>query len=133
MHHQNRREMEASVRVLLLEMPQMLRGILEHAIQHHGDCELLRDTRGGLQMLTDRSSSPDVVIMGLSAAEDTTLVPAVFARWPGAQVMTLTAAGEDAVVYELKPHRRTIGPLSAAEIVETLRDAVHKSRGLSEE
>jgi DNA-binding NarL/FixJ family response regulator len=130
---QNRREMPESVRVLLLEMPQLLRGILEYAIQRHSDCELMQDPRGVFQMLTDRTITPDVVIIGLTATEDATLVPALFARWPRVQVMTVMAAGEDAVVYELKPQRRTLGQMSPAEIVDTLRDAVHRNRALANE
>lgn len=125
--------MKESVRVLLLEMPQLLRGILEHAIQLHSDCELVKDTRGAFQMLTDRTVAPDVVIMGLTAAEDATLVPALFAHWPTAQIMTVMQAGDDAAVYELRPSRRALGQMSPAEIVEVLREAVHRRRELPQE
>jgi DNA-binding NarL/FixJ family response regulator len=121
-------DVKEPVRVLLLAMPQLLRGILEHAIQLQSDFELLKDTRRTLQMLTEQMVPPDVVILGLSAAEDATLVPALFARWPTAKVLTVTQAGDDAAVYELKPRRRALGQMSPAEIVESLRDAVHPSR-----
>ena len=114
-------------------MPQLLRDILEHDIQLQSDFELLKDTRRAFQMLTEQMVPPDVVILGLSAAEDATLVPALFARWPTAQVMTVTQAGDDAAVYELRPHRRPLGQMSPAEIVESLRDAVHRSREFVQE
>jgi len=123
--------MRETVRVLLLEMPLLLRGILEHAIQLRSDCELLRVTSGPLQLLTEQA--PDVVIMGLTATEDATLVLALFARWPGTQVMTVVPAGNDAVVYELKPHRRALGQMSPTEIVDALREAVHRNRELPQE
>ena len=119
--------MRDTVRVLLLEMPLLLRGILEHAIQRHSDCELLKVT-GGPLLLTEQTMAPDVVIMGLTASDDTALVPALFARWPGTQVMTVLAAGNDAVVYELKPQQRALGQMSPAEIVDTLRDTVRRNR-----
>ncbi len=109
-------------------MPQLLRGILEHSIQLQSDFELLKDTRRPLQMLTQQMAQPDVVILGLTAAEDATLVPALFARWPAAQVVTVTQADDSAAVYELRPYRRLLGQMSPAEIVESLRDAVHRSR-----
>lgn len=124
----NPREVEKPVRVLLLELPQLLREILEHAIRLQSDCELLKGTRGGFQMLTEQTLPPDIVILGLTAAEDATLVPALFARWPEAQVMTVMQAGDDAAVYELRPRCRALGQRSPAEIVETLRDAVHRTR-----
>jgi hypothetical protein len=70
------------------------------------------------------------VILGVTAAEDTTLVPALFARWPWAQVMTVMQAGDEATVYELRPRRRVMGQMSPDEIVAALRAAVHRSREL---
>jgi hypothetical protein len=125
--------MRETVRVLLLEMPLLLRGILEHAIQLRSDCELLKVTNSPLQMLTEQAMAPDVVIMGLTATEDTTLVLSLFARWPGTQVMTVMSAGNDAVIYELKPHRRALRQMSPTEIVDVLRDTVHRNRELSQD
>jgi len=116
------------VRILLLEVPQLLRGIFEHAIQVDSDCELLKDSTHTLRVSTQQTSPPDIVILGLTAAEDTTLVPALFARWPHAQVMTVMQAGDDAAMYELRPQRKALGQASPAEIVETLREAVHSRR-----
>jgi DNA-binding NarL/FixJ family response regulator len=121
------------VRVLLLEVPQLLRGILEHAIRDQSECQLLKDTRPAFEMLTEQTVPPDIVILGLTAAEDVTLVPTLFARWPAAQVMTVMQAGEDAAVYELRPRRRALGQMSPDEVVETLRDAVYRRRELPQE
>jgi len=125
--------MRETVRVLLLELPLLLRGILEHAIQLRSDCELLRVTNGPLQQMTEQTIAPDVVIMGLTATEDATLVLALLARWPGTHVMTVMSQGSDAVVYELKPHRRALGQMSPTEIVDALREAVHRNRELPQE
>lgn len=111
----------------------MLRDILEHAIQIHSDCELLHDTGCALQMPAERTAPPDVVILGLTAAADATLVPALFARWPGAQVMTVMPAGEDPAVYELRTHRKALGHLSPGEIIDSLREGIHRSRELTQE
>ncbi|MEJ5990274.1 hypothetical protein WG902_09765 [Ramlibacter sp. PS3R-8] len=98
--------------VLLLELPRLLRGILEHAISTDADCELVREPQ----------DTPDVVILGLTDANDSTLLPALFARWPGAQVMTLQAAGDDADLYELRLDRRTLAGVSPTEILQVLRE-----------
>ena len=116
------------VRVLLLEMPQLLRGLLEHAIQRRSDWELLKSTRSARAVFTSPGAPPDIVVLGLTAAEDDTLVPAVFARWPQAQVMTVKEAGDEAVVYELRPRRRDLGQVSPDEMIDTLREAVARSR-----
>lgn len=118
------------VRVLLLEIPQLLRGILEHAIQDHHDCELLKGTAHAFQIRTEPMMMPDIVILGLTSAEDATIVPTLFSRWPQAQVMTVMQTGDDAAVYELRARRGALGQMSPAEIVETLCEAVQRSREL---
>ena len=105
---QQNRAMNAPARVLLLEVPKLLRDILQHATRREDDFELETEVEPRV--------SPDVVILGLTAAEDVTLVPALFARWPEAQVLTVTHAGGDVVAYELSPRRQPLGELSPAEI-----------------
>jgi hypothetical protein len=116
------------VRVLLLELPQLLRGILEHAVQRRRDCELLTDRTRAFPALPGFDQAPDIVILGLTAAQDATLVPALFARWPQASVMTVLEAGDDAALYELRPRRQAMGQMSPDEIVEALRDEVQRRR-----
>jgi hypothetical protein len=120
------------VRILLLEVPQMLRDILAHAIQRQHGCELLTDAPHGFHR-QEPAVSPDVVILGLQAEDDATLVPAVFARWPTTQVMTVMQAGGGAAMYELRRHRRSLEHLSLAELVGALRDTVRQRRDSTEE
>ena len=122
--------MNEPVRILLLELPQLLRGIFEHAIHVHSDCELLNEARTVSQILAKPELAPNAVIVGLSAAQDATLVCSLFARWPGARVLTVLPAAEDAVMYELRPHERPLGKVSPAEIIDTLRNVVQRA-GLS--
>jgi hypothetical protein len=116
------------VRVLLLELPQLLRGILEHAVWQRRDCELLTDTSPFIPKLPRADVAPDIVILGLTAAQDATLVPGLFARWPRAFVMTVLEADGEASLYELRPSRRPMGQMSPDEIVEELGDAVRRRR-----
>ncbi len=120
--------MNEPVRVLLLEVPQLLRRILEDAIRTRSDCRLVTGAAQGLESGTEPGASPDVVILGLTAADDTTLVPALFARWPSAQVMTVTQAGDEAAVWELRPRRRALGQMSAEDMMNELRTAVDERR-----
>jgi hypothetical protein len=116
------------VRVLLLELPQLLRGILEHAVHHRRDCVLLKEPGRAFPMSLEPAAAPDIVILGLTAAQDATLVPALFARWPQAHVMTVTEGGDDAAIYEWRPSRQSMGQMSPDEIVAALRDAVQRRR-----
>jgi hypothetical protein len=115
---------------LLLEVPQLLRGILEHATQRQSGCQLLNGLKRDFELGAERTEAPDVVILGLTAAEDSALVPAVFARWPSAQVMTVMQTGGEATVYELRPRRRVMDQVSPDEMLAALCAAVHRSREL---
>ena len=107
------------MRVLLLEVPLLLREILEQAVGADDELELLK---GPDPIATSEPPlSPDIVILGLTTAEDTTLVPALFARWPRIRIVTLTQQGDAAEVYDLQPRRRMKGQMSATEIVKMLR------------
>jgi DNA-binding NarL/FixJ family response regulator len=118
------------VRVLLLELPLLLRDMLEHSIQLQSDCELLKNSRHGPQVLAEEAMPPDIIVLGLTTAQDAALVPALFARWPMARVITLMQAGDDATVYMLRLGRRVLGQASPSEIVKTLRELAHESREL---
>lgn len=118
--------MTAPLRVVLLEVPRLLRDVLEHAIHQDGGCELV-GASGGAATPADQQP-PDMVILGLTADEDATLVPALFARWPRAQVLTVAPTGGAAALYELRRRRRQLGEVSPSELVRTLRDAVQHSR-----
>lgn len=115
------------VRVLLLEMPQLLRGILEHAIHSSRDCELIVQPASE-EISRDPMEHPDIVILGLASADDSARVSSLLARWPRAQVLTVMPAGDEAVVYEMRPHKKTLGPMSPTEVVAALREAVHRNR-----
>jgi hypothetical protein len=117
-----------AVRVLLLEVPPLLRGILEHTIKCDPECELENQVLGGVLQGVEEEPKPDMVILGLTAASDVTLVPAIFARWPQAQIMTVMQTGHEAALYELHPRRRALGEISPAQMLERLRTAVKEGR-----
>jgi hypothetical protein len=116
------------VRVLLLEMSQTLRDILEHAIRAHPEFELWRESTVVFGSRTSHGGDPDVVIFGATVPEDASRVTALCARWPGAQVVSVMPTNGDAAVYELRPHRTGLGQLSAAELVQALRETVRHRR-----
>jgi len=112
-------------------MPPLLRELFEHAVEKRDDCALLKASRSTLDMLRGPEERPDVVVVGLTTADDAAVVPALFARWPNAQIMTVTASGHGGMVYELKPNRRVLDEMSPAEIVETLHATILHERELT--
>lgn len=110
------------VRVLLLELPRLLRGIFEHAVHAHAECEVV-----------DTETPPDVVVLGLAVREDVGLVPALLARWPAAHVVTVAVDGDDVSIHELRPRSARLGHMSPGEIVETLVKTVRRRRARGSE
>ena len=114
--------------VLLLEIPKLLRGILEHALQASSDCGVLKSSRRALELPSWQEAPPDIVILGLTDVDDTILLPALFARWPQAQVMTLMPAGDDMAIYQVRLGRKPLVAGSPEEIIQILREAVRRKR-----
>jgi DNA-binding NarL/FixJ family response regulator len=125
--------MNLPMRVLLLEVPMLLRGILEHAIQQEPDYELIVDGTTALPTGSEQPTPPDVVIVGLTAVEDMPLLSALFARWPGAHVLTIMQTDGEAAVYKLTSQRQILGDMSPLEILSRLRDSVRRKHELCED
>jgi chemotaxis response regulator CheB len=117
------------IRVLFVEMSHTLRDILEHAIQAHPEFELWHKPAPAYGRRVNSRNEPDVIILG-SLAPDARRVSSLCLRWPQAQVVTVATMNGDISIYELRPHRTDLGELSAAELVEVLREAVRRHREL---
>jgi hypothetical protein len=103
-----------SIRVMLREMPQMLRDILEHALTGEADMEL---TAG------DQQAAPDVVLLGTRAPEEHYSAAALLTVWPHARILAVETKGGRTSMYELRPHIVDLGSLSTSGIVEIIRMA----------
>jgi DNA-binding NarL/FixJ family response regulator len=109
--------------VLLVELPPLLRDILEHAVRSRTDCELLPGTRGMRELFVEPTVVPDVVVLSAREGRDPTLVSSFLEHWPHAQIVTVTERGDSAEVFELRPHRHRLVEQSPAEIIEAMRRA----------
>ena len=112
------------MRILLLEVPKLLRDILELTIRLRDGFEVIRDTRPALQALKESGPVPDVVVLGLSAEDDAPLVPVVLSRWPLAQVITVSEGGKNVELAHLDPHSRTLLQPTPEAIVEWFGKAI---------
>jgi len=110
------------VRLLLLELPPLLHGLLEQAIDAHGRCEMLTRAAESPEDLVEPAAGPDAVIIGLEGADDAALVPALFARWPRAQIVTITPAGHELIHYRVTVERTELGSLSPTELIDVIHE-----------
>ena len=101
-----------AIRVLLSQMPQILRDILEHAVRRQPDLELIHD-----------AVAPDVVILGATSLDLIRMPLSVLEKWPGARVMIVTPGEGDAALFELRPHVTALGRVSPTELIERIRQS----------
>jgi hypothetical protein len=108
----------SAVRVLLLQLPQILREIFECEIARDPGLELVDDGRP--VPLKDRGG-PDVVILGTGSTGDKERPMSVLSRWPRARVIVVTPTEGEAALSELRLHTIELGRVSPAEIVRSIR------------
>jgi chemotaxis response regulator CheB len=112
------------MRVLLWELPAMLRDVLAQALASHPGVEIVDEPP--LPTFAD-PSSPDVVIL---AAEDPDAngAPAVLRRWPLSRVLLISAGGDRSSLVELQPHRTSFGEMSLAQLVSVVTRVTERKR-----
>jgi hypothetical protein len=108
------------IHVLLGEMPQTLRAILEHALRTQDDIVVLAGAAEGAP-----PDTPDIVILGPSR-QDREAARRQIGRWLRARVLVVADAGRRTIVYELRPHRTEVSELSPDQLVATIREAAHR-------
>jgi DNA-binding NarL/FixJ family response regulator len=119
-----RGDVTANVRVLLLEVPQLVRDVLGHAISAASDLELIAEPTG-LEAERSGATVPDVVVCALRRDWDLSRVTPTLWRWPRCQLLLIAVDG-DTSLCRLVPQCTTLGALSPADIVDAIRAAVRR-------
>jgi DNA-binding NarL/FixJ family response regulator len=118
---------KARIRVAFVNVPPLLRQILEHAISRQPEFEiLLEDVTAG--PVTAAAPPPDAVIL---AAEDTNAAGharMLLDRWPDAAILVFTRGGRRAALYRQRHRRLDLGQISALEAARAIRDAFDEQR-----
>jgi chemotaxis response regulator CheB len=114
------------IRVLLVEVPGVLSGILRDVIGHEPDMEVVGELKSsGDLMPAIRRTEADFLIWGLQPVAEAGGVPeacsAVLDAHPRIKVLAVEADGRSGSLYELRPWRLGLGELAPARIVEILR------------
>jgi hypothetical protein len=109
------------IRVMLREMPQMLRDILENTIAGQPDMRLVCDTPAGG---AEDHGPPDVVIVRRARVKKAEPPGVLLRRWPAVRVLTIEARGRRAFTDELRPYRTELRQPSPTELVRAIRTAV---------
>jgi DNA-binding NarL/FixJ family response regulator len=109
--------------IAFVDMPRMLREIVDEALSKRRDVRLVDETRNGEGLVgaVDRSGAAFVIV----SAEN--IGPAEVCRLleerPRVKVFAIADGGRDGCLYELRPNLVLVGDLSPKSLVQTvLRD-----------
>ena len=100
-------------------MPPLLRDIIRDAIAREPDLDVVAECGvAGLREVVERDE-PDFVIVGPGATSET--VRSVVGAGCGMRALEVRSDGKESVLYELRPHRVSLGEISPDMLVETIR------------
>lgn len=111
--------MSDRTRIVLAEMPEMLRDIVAGILVEQPDMEIV----GGavaMKSLADvvDSVAADVVVIG---RDEPALAMRLVTDRPCLKVLAVTADGRESCRYELRPQRAALGEISPSRLVDEIR------------
>jgi hypothetical protein len=110
----------AQIRVALLDMKPKLRDILVDAIGREPDLQLVPAVipAGGGPLV---EAAPDALLCESRDPGEATVPARLLNAFPHARVLMVAAAGDRAVVFELRPHRHELADVSMGQLINAIR------------
>jgi hypothetical protein len=115
----------APIGIVLVDMPKLLRDLLEHTLAAEPDMVVLA-TEPEVDALADaaRETDADVVIVGLEDGELPVQARELLAGHDRTMVVGVEAVDGEAVLYELRPERTSIGTATPTALATAIRTTV---------
>ena len=112
----------APVRIVLIDMPLLLRDLLEHTLAAEPDMVVLA-AEPELEALasTAHETDADVVIVGLEDGELPAPALELLTEYDRRMVIGVETVGGEAVLYSLRPERTSIGTTTPAALATAIR------------
>ncbi len=114
-----------TIKVLLSSRPKLLSEVIRNLIAHHADMEVVGEVVDPIELLhTGRATSVDAVIVTpLESNGEPKLCRHLLAEYPLLKVVTLSARGEAAYLYQSDVPRLRIEPTELS-ILDAIREAL---------
>jgi DNA-binding NarL/FixJ family response regulator len=108
------------VRIVLVALPQLLREIVEAAIEAEPDMSVVGETEdeSALAPIVEQTDATAVIAAEEALDEGRALELVGSLR---IELVTLSADGRRAAVYECRPQRRDVGPVDAKTLAQLLK------------
>lgn len=113
-----------ATRIVLVNLPRMLREIIEEIVSHEHDMEVVGEfskTVGLLEAVD--STDADFLITGTGDSE-LVGVGQLLRERPRIKVLAVGADGRQTCLYELRPQKVRLGEISPQTLLEAIRAAV---------
>jgi hypothetical protein len=114
------------IKVMLGDMPRMLRELIGAAVRAAPDMSLVEDA---VALTPDASSSSsqnaDVMIVSVSSDTPAAQLESLLYARPHMTLLAIGQNGRATTLYELRPHRVALGDVSPQVLVDAIRGAVH--------
>jgi DNA-binding NarL/FixJ family response regulator len=126
------------IRILLAEMPRMMREIVESAVSTQADMQIIGAIeerlveRGALTAAAEarvERADADVVILGLQRDDEARAYDRLLYVRPRLTLLAITGDGRGAFLYELRPHKVPIGDVSPEGLLGAIRTAARSDAG----
>jgi DNA-binding NarL/FixJ family response regulator len=113
------------IRILLAEMPPLLRDVFRQVITDQPDMEVVGELTGAVGLLMAAGQNhADVVILGLRDPELPGIGTHLLSEYPHLKILGVTVDGRQAFLHELLPHRLPLGEASPAGLLDAIRTAI---------
>lgn len=110
------------IRIVLAELPPMLSGIVKETVSNQPDMTVVAEFSERSALLHAlETGAGDVVIVGTREPDELSVPIHVLAACPHIKVLMLETQGRRAALYELRPHRRSLGDVSPRRLIEAIR------------
>jgi DNA-binding NarL/FixJ family response regulator len=109
------------IRVLLIDMPQMLREIIRRRLARDGRFEIVGEytKHVSIDFAVDRSKA-DYVIVGADVFESSSVRRRVLEEGPQVRVLVVRPDGGQTSLHRLRPEEIELGELSPERLVEVM-------------
>jgi two-component system, NarL family, response regulator DesR len=113
------------IRVLVAEIPQMLRDICTQVVGEQPDMVVVGESSEGMELLMAVGrTGADIVVLGLHDSELSGIGSHLLDAYPHLKVLGLTADGRRAFLYKLRPEKVPIGEVSPQRLLAAIRVAM---------
>jgi DNA-binding NarL/FixJ family response regulator len=114
-------------RILLADLPRLLREILSDALTAQSDMEVVGSVTGrpSLDRMVEEAQI-DVIVIG---HDDPGVATALLRQRPPIAVIAVTADAQETGLYQLRPRRVGLPEMSPTRLVETIRQATEPWSG----